>query len=222
MKKLFTILLFCLPALVWSQASNGVDVRNFISPTANFNYDTSATEEIKVRVRNDGPADLLGQDTLLFSMTIGFGDSTEFYDIKKPVNLFLQPNQVADYVLIPAYTFDVANDYVICVTLNGTTTFPTNTTKNPRACVSFVVGLEQQKLAMESVYFANNQIKFSLEKPIQAHLEVLDITGKVLYSKQGRFETESSINFTAPARGFYFLRLRQKDREPGIAKFIVN
>ena len=102
-------LLFITCLSIHAQNSNGIDVRNFISPISGFNYDTNATEAIEVRFSNDGPNALFAQDSINFSITIGFGDSTEFYSVRKRVGVTLFADDRSDYVLMPAYTFSVEN-----------------------------------------------------------------------------------------------------------------
>ncbi len=224
MKKRYPLFLFLfvLAQACFAQTSNGVDVRNFLSPLPNVNLDSSEVANVEIRFRNDGPASLLGQDTILFQVTIGFGDSTEFYFPRIPVNAFLQPNDIADYVVLPNYQFDVESSYSICVSVSGTTTYPSNITKNARSCVSFFVGLEDLQLQLEQVYYADGEIRFNLGQATTGNLQILDITGRSLFQKKARFETDTRLRFQAPAKGFYFLKLSLKNGKSGIAKFVVN
>lgn len=220
--------LYFLPFLIVSylsinlSAQNGIDVRGFISPTSGFYYDSSATEAIEVRFRNDGPQDLFGQDTIVFNMSIGTNDTTEFYSIRKRVNTTLSPGDNNTYVLNPAYTFKWENDYTICVSAIGTNFYPNNTTKNARACVSFIVGVDELKLNIDQILFNENRIEFNLNEqgPITAF--IFDLTGRVLAEKKLSNGINQSIDFTAPAKGFYFLKVLKANGQSAIAKFVAN
>lgn len=223
MKKitLFTFALLSLIAFTGS-AQNAIDVRGFVSPTSGFNYDSSATEDIEIRFRNDGPQTLFAQDSIFFNLTIGAGDSTEFYQIKKRVDFTLNPGDNQTYVLLSGYNFKWENDYTVCATALGTNDYPNNTNKNSRACVSFIVGIEDIQLELNQVYFADNQINFNLNENEAITAFVYDITGKILLEKRLSNGKNQSLDFSSPANGFYFLKVLNSKGQSDIAKFVTN
>lgn len=220
MRVFFAILFFTLSTGLFAQ--NGIDVRNFISPVNGFNYDTNATANITVRIRNDGPITLSAQDSIYFSITIATNDTTLFLSAQNQVFNTLSPNSVADYVLIPNYSFSKDDNYVICVTANGTKAYPNNTTKNPRHCVSFVVGIDEKDVKIKSAYYANNQLSLSIAKGIFGNVEIYDLTGRIMQSKRLDGSGKYQIPLYNPAKGFYFARLISRSGQSSTIKFVVN
>jgi hypothetical protein len=222
MKKI--TLLFCLSFIgfVGFSQSNGINVRTIISPVQGFNYDSSATANIEIRFENNGPNDLFAQDSIHFGISIGHGVTTEFHDIRQVIGITMNPSQQRDFVLIPNYDFKVENDYIICITADRTDLYPVNDTKNPRKCVSFVVGVNDEKIDIEKIFFANNQLNFQLNKPFNSKAVVYDITGKVLLNEKLLNQNEQIIEFSNRANGFYFLKVINDKGQSTISKFIVN
>ncbi len=211
-----------LSTLTLSAQSNGIDVRNFTNPMRGFNYDSAAVEDITVRFRNDGPNILFAQDSIYFSLSIATKDTTEFYDIKKRIDQTLMQGDLKDYTLISNYGFKQENDYVICATANGTNIYPTNSTKNPRACVSFVVNIEKHELKLNSVNYTEGILRINSDANEYADLLILDITGRVLKQSSIFLSQSFELKFSPPANGFYFLKVKTKNGQSSIAKFVVN
>lgn len=220
MRLILSLLIFGISQLLLAQ--NGIDVRNFISPVEGFNYDSNAVENITVRVRNDGPITLSAQDSIYFSITIASTDTTVFIDAQNMVFQTLDTGRVADYTVVPNYAFSKDNNYVICVTANGTKAYPTNTTKNPRHCVSFVVGLEEEKIRINSAVYLNNNLELSIAKGLFGVVEIYDLTGRIMQSKRLDGSGKYRIPLQNPAKGFYFARLLSKSGKSNTVKFIVN
>lgn len=218
---IFTILLstcFVLQA----QNQNGIGVRNIINPTAGFNYNNNATEPIEVRVQNDGPHILFAQDTITFSVSIGAGDSTEYYTVRKQVGITTQVGERNDYVIMPSYSFKWENSYVICVTAERTDDYPDNSTKHPGACVSFKVSVDEIKLNVSKVYYANSSLHFQLNQDFRGRAIVYDLTGKALLDQTLSLNKQQQIPFSSPAKGFYFLKIINPKGQATITKFITN
>ena len=223
MRKLYTLAILLLSCFaIQAQNPNGIDVRNFISPVAGFNYGSNATEAIEVRFANDGPNALFAQDSIEFTVTIGFGDSTEFYSIKKRVGATLYTDDRNDYVLIPAYNFSVEHSYTICVTAEGTNDYPINTTKNARSCVSFLVGIDETKPRVSALYFSEEHLQVSFERNFTGRAIVYDLTGKTLVEQQLNNTIDHNIPFSSPAKGFYFLQLIDENGKSAISKFVTH
>jgi hypothetical protein len=222
MKK--TTLLFCLSlfSFIGFSQSNSIDVRTIISPVQGFNYDSNATANIEIRFKNEGPNDLFAQDSINFAVTIGHGTTSEFYSIKQRVNLTMNPGQLKDYVLIPNYQFKVENDYIICITAQGTDAYPSNTHKNPRKCVSFIVGIDGELLQIDKIYYANKQLNFHLKNAHNSTALVYDITGKELLNEKLLNQSEQTLDFSSHANGFYFLKVINEQGQSSISKFVVN
>ena len=219
---LFLVLSLILTTSAIAQ-SNKVNVKAILSPFPRVNLDSGAVEDIIIRVQNLGPNDLLNDDTLDIEVKITSTDTIELYPLKVRTNKYFSVGTENDYTLISNYQFKFENEYSICVYLYGTADFPSNGIKNPYQCVSFIVGEEelQKDIRIQNVYFKDNQVYFTSNSKRLTELQIFDITGKLLKTKQLTLSAENQLAFTPPAKGFYFFRIKNQG-QVSTAKFIVN
>jgi hypothetical protein len=177
----FFKLFFFLSFPFLSFAQNGVNVAAIVSPLPGANYDSNAVVDITIRIINDGPNNIVNNDTLLLDLTIANPDTTEFYNYRIRTNAFFFEGDVKEYTLINSYHFKKAHNYSICATIQGTTQFPINQTKNARKCVSFIVGLNSAELPeILKARHQDGQLIFNSSSKGDARIQFFDIGGKLL------------------------------------------
>lgn len=206
-----------------TQAQNNLEIASIRSPQAGFNYDSAAVADIEVSMQNIGPNPIFASDLLEFSVSIGTNDTTQFFTFIKSAGARLNPGDAGIYTLISKYQFDVVNNYSVCVSIEGTSQYPVNTSKKVGPCAAFIVGIEERSIRAEKIYYANNQINFELLAPQQLlEYKIIDLSGKTLISGVLKNQRRQSLSFSAPARGLYFLRLQSSDGLQTTRKFIVR
>lgn len=221
MKQFITLICLIISCSAISQ-SNGLDARNFISPQAGFRYDSAAVEDIIIRVRNEGPNFYFAGDSLLFDLSINTNDTSIFEKIGIVVTSNFGVSSFRDFTLKSGFKFDPENNYTVCTTPTGSKFYPQNSVKDPTACVSFVVSLEESKLQLEGLNYQNHQLVVSSNINEVCQLNIIDLTGKLLTSEERFMSPEETIEFYAPAKGIYFLQILSKSGKSSTSKFIVN
>ena len=221
MKKIYS-LLFALITLSTLNAQNDLEVRSFISPQLNFNYDTTALVDIKIEMKNNGSSTLIAGDTIYITLRIATNDTTSFIDYSKLLTVNVPNGSVTELLLEEDYHFDKSNDYSVCAGIDGTHQIPNNTRfqKSP-TCVAFVVGVNEIKTKVEKLFYANNKINFRFNQKVNAQLHVYDISGKEIFSSRVN-QKAGELDFAAPASGFYLLRLVEENGNTTTSKFLVS
>jgi len=221
MKKIYS-LLFALITFSTLNAQNDLEVRSFISPQLNFNYDTTALVDIKIEMKNNGPSTLIAGDTIYITLRIATNDTTTFINYSKLLTVNVPNGSVTELLLEEDYHFDKSNDYSVCAGIDGTHQIPNNTRfqKSP-TCVAFVVGVNEIKTKVEKLFYANNKINFRFNQKVNAQVHVYDISGKEIFSSRVN-QKAGELDFAAPASGFYLLRLVEENGNTTTSKFIVS
>lgn len=221
MKKIYALIiaLFSISAI---NAQNDLEVRSFVSPQLNFNYDTTALVDIKIEMKNNGPSILIAGDTIYVTLRIATNDTTIFIDYSKLLSVNLPKDAVTELLLEEDYHFDKSNDYSVCAGIDGTYQIPNNTRfqKSP-TCVAFVVGINEIKTKVEKLYYANNKINFRFNQKVNAQVHVYDISGKEIFNSRVN-QKAGELDFAAPASGFYLLRLVEENGNTTSSKFVVS
>ena len=206
-----------------TQAQNEFEVISILSPNFGTNYAVDDSVDVEIRMKNVGPNIIFASDKITFNIKITNPDTSIFIDVEQFAAENLSPEDVRIYTLVTDYRLNTQNNYEVCISVAGSATYPTNTSKEPPACVSFPVSIQEQTLKASKLYFAEGQLKFEFaEAPQQARYRILDLSGKVLKSGSLRAEKIQEINFQAPANGLYFLQLESNQAKPSTQKFIVR
>lgn len=204
-------------------AQNTLEVASFRSPQFDFNYEQTDSVNIEVVVQNKGPNVIFGTDRIHFDIKVTSSDTTLFYNVSEFPLTNIDVNNVQIFTLIRDYKLDYESNYQICVGISGTDQYPTNIIKDPQNCISFVVGIEEQKLKASRLYFNGNSIIFDLNQVLPGiRYRVLDLSGKVLTDGMLRNESQQSVDFNPPAKGLYFLQLQAQNGQQTTQKFIVK
>lgn len=228
MKRNFTILFISIFSFLsgFAQLSqeNGMAVQAVLSPRTSITYHTVDSFDFEVRIKNLGPNELIPGDRIRVAYSIGDGgpssiDSTILIPIG---NSNMRVNHVRDFTLIQNFKINANSVFSACADVEGTALYPINTHKNSSKCELFVVGIEKQQLKIDRVFFSNNQIHIKLNQAGQLNLEVFDITGKSLLTRELRNKSSETIPFKAPSSGFYFIKLVSNNGDHASSKFVVN
>ncbi len=225
MKTIKTLFIFfTLVSFAGLNAQNSIawDVRNFLSPTDGFNYNSNAAVDVSIRIVNNGPGFIFAQDSLIFDITVANNDSTAFLRVKKRADQTIHVNDRPSYVLLNKYPFSKDHSYTICVTAVATDQYPVNQTKNPRSCISFIVGLDDLKPKAEAIFYQNGNLRFETDVIRGGNAKILDLNGRTIVSQKLNKQTEQNISISSPAKGFYFLQVSDEQGRFGIYKFIVQ
>lgn len=221
MKRLYflLIILFTFNQL---SAQNNLEVVTFISPDPGVNYDTNSTVDIEIRIRNNGPNFLTSEDSLFITLSIANNDNTFEIKFRRLLGQNLAPNDIFDIVLEDNYVFDNDYYYSICADIDGTYSYPINTsTQKSPTCVAFVVGVNEIKAKVQKLYYADGKVNFKFNRKVDAVVHIHDISGKEIYNSQINKKT-GQLDFAVPAAGFYFLRLIESNGNTTTSKFIVS
>ncbi len=205
------------------KAQNDLEVTSIRSPQFNATYDLDDSVNVEVSLKNNGPNVIIVGDYIHFDVKVSTADTTIFYNVIESAIVNLGVNNGQSFTLLRNLKLDSESNYQICASVNGTDLYPTNTSKVSGPCVSFVVGVEEQMIKANKVYFIDNRIRFELSQALPStQYRILDLSGKVL--KDGildRVNQQEAI-FKAPAKGLYFLQLRDLKGKQGTYKFIVR
>lgn len=205
------------------KAQNEFEVVSILEPSFGSNYRIDDSINVEIRMRNVGPNNIFASDKIEFDVKITNPDTSFFFNMERFAATNLSPGDVAIYTLLTDYQLNTQNNYQVCISVAGTTTYPLNTSKEPPACVSFPVSLQESELKANKLYFVEGQLRFEFESvPQQARYRILDLSGKVLKSGNLRSERIQQINFQAPAKGLYFLQLGSNETQLTTQKFIVR
>ncbi|GEM_PF-1305446 len=203
---------------------NSMDIQAITSPLPNVNYDSNATVDVSLTVLNEGPNIIEDTDTFYFNLSIANSDTTELYSLAIPAEDSLRIGDVKEYTLIQAYNFKLENNYRLCATLVGTKFFQTNSTANPNRCVSVVVGMEDlmKQIRPSKLRYLDQRIIFSSNINRTVLIQVFNLSGKQLLQENLRLSAENSLDFNAPSKGLYFLRINLPNGESTTSKFAVH
>jgi hypothetical protein len=204
-------------------AQNEFEIVSILEPSFGTNYRIDDSINVEVRMRNVGPNVILASDKIEFDVKITNPDTSIFFNVEKFATTTLDTGDVAIYTLLTDYQLNTQNNYQVCISVAGSTTYPLNTSKEPPACVSFPVSLQERVLKANKLYFVEGLLRFELDKaPQRARYRILDLSGKVLKSGNLISERTQQLNFQAPAKGLYFLQLQNNEAKPSTQKFIVR
>lgn len=207
-----------------TQPSNAVDVQAIISPNNGEEFNTLDTFDIVARIKNEGPNDLLAGDQFKISYSVGDGgpNSRDFDTI---ITVGSNRNMVVGegrtYTIATDFIVNGNNYYATCVSVTGTNLYPVNTVKNPSECVQFVVSIPENKLEIETVYYADNEIHLNLNRSENVIAQIFNISGKELLNVSINSKT-NKLSFKDSAKGFYFIKLSGKYVRTTTAKFVIN
>lgn len=205
------------------KAQNEFEIVSVLEPDFGVNYAIDDSINVEIRMQNLGPNTIFASDQISFDVKITNPDTSIFFDIDRFAGNNLAPNDVRIYTLLTDYQLNTQNNYEVCISVAGTSSYPSNTSKKPPACVSFPVSIQEMELQADKLYFVEGQLNFEFgETPQQARYRILDLSGKVLKSGFLRNEKVQQINFQPPANGLYFLQLQSNHAKPTTQKFIVR
>jgi hypothetical protein len=224
MKKLLIVITFLLTfPLIAQQSSNGIDIRSIVAPRPNINYNSNATSDIIVQIINDGGSNILITDSIYLKIKIANNNTTKFIDTTIGNKKHMNPGDWIQDTLINDYFFDADDNYSITVSVHGTKDYPTNTTKNASKTVSFIVGEQEiKKPSIKKIWYKEGVINFLTAKAInKVKVDILDLAGRTLFSKEISIANETQLNFTPPAKGIYFFRLNNNG-SIATSKFVVH
>jgi hypothetical protein len=211
--------------LVGAFAQNDIKVQDIISPDSKT-YNTVDTFDIVVRIQNLGPNILVQGDNFNINYSVGDGTpNSQSFDIMLPVggNRAMEVNEARIYPIATGFEINGNGSFALCVDVgDGTTAFPTNLNKDPGSCKAFIVNVKEEQLDIEKVYYADNAIYVSLNRADNVTLEIFDITGKLILESSFQNKSNNIIPFDAPNRGFYFIKVTNKNGVQTSSKFIVN
>lgn len=215
--------LFCFA--LFSQ-SNDIKVVDVISPSSSQTYQSVDSFDITIRIQNIGPNILISGDRFDLSYSIEDGtpnsvyiDTALFVGGSRNMNV----GEARIYTLATNYQIAGNGSFAVCASIAGTDLYPQNTNKDPGDCVTFVVSLEEQKLEVEKLYYANQAIRLKVNHAEQIQMEVYDITGKLMLTQSIRNQKgEQLIPFDAPSNGFYFIQLIDNRGNSFSSKFAVR
>jgi len=210
-KKYSLLLGLSLVCFALFSQSNDIKVVDIISPSSNQTYQAVDSFDITIRIQNIGPNILISGDRFDLSYSIEDGtpnsvyiDTALFVGGSRNMNV----GEARIYTLATNYRVEGNGSFAVCASIAGTDLYPQNTNKDPGDCVTFVVSLEEQKLEVEQLYYANQAIRLNVNHVEQFQLEVYDITGKLMLTQSLRNQQgEQRIPFNAPSNGFSFLQL---------------
>ena len=205
-----------------SEISNDAEVLEVVSPVANFNYAAEDRVDYVIRIRNNGPNNLIAGDQFRLSYSLANQDTTIAFDTAITVGEPMEVGRVIGYTILEDMTFGSSNNFSACANVNGTNIFPINTNKFPGACSSFIVGIEDLRLAVDQVFYNDGGIHFFINQSGKFDLEIFDMTGKLLLQKTLAGNQEQKINFNDAVKGLYFLKITDQERNTAIKKFIVR
>lgn len=218
MKKLYCLFLlsFVLAATNIS-AQNEFVVSNFQSPLP-IHYQSNTSEPIRIFVVNKGPNVITPSDRLYIDYNISINDSTIFFSKTMTVDKFLKVGDGNAYTLDSNYSFSDAN-FTICAGISGSRAYPTNIAKLGTDCIRLTVGLEKQSLKVNSLYYSQDQIHYSIKNANHLYLQLFDLQGELIFQKNLKSES-GQIDFTAKT-GLYLIRLRNEKGQTTSAKLFV-
>ena len=226
--KAFSITLLLLFTFVSSKAqlepSNSIAVSEIVSPTANFNYEKGDVFDFKVRIRNFGPNELIAGDQFRVTYSVASEDTSFAIDTNITVGTQMFVDDLLEYTLATSISFQDNSSILACADVSrGTNIFPDNLNKFPGKCNFFLVGLEERKLQLNTIFYSNGRLNFQLESPETVQVEIYDTSAKLLLRKSlARGYNNQSIDFANASKGFYFLRIYDRNGNSNSAKFVVN
>lgn len=203
------------------EISNDIKVIEVVSPISNFNYAESDVVDFVIRIRNNGPHDLIGGDQFNLTYSLANPDTTIAFDTNLTIGEPMDVGRTLRFTIQDDISFNDGNNFSACALVNGTNIFPINTNKFPGECSSFIVGLENRELPLQKVFYQDGMIQFSLGQPLKLQAEVFDMTGRLLLNRSISAGQNRSIKFQPTAKGIYFLKLSDEDGRTAIKKFIV-
>lgn len=221
------IVLLLAEANIFAQSSsNSIFVQQVFSPAANRNYNTIDSADFIIRIRNQGPNALIGGDQFILSYSISDGTpngSVDYDTLLQVGTPTMRVGELREFTVHKNIKFNGNKIVAACADVRrGTVLYPNNPNKNSGDCSTFSVGIDENEVKIDKVYFNNNTLFFSLNQPTNTTIEVHDITGKLILSRRLSNKVAQSIPMSNQSKGFYFLRVTNKGGSSAIAKFVVN
>jgi hypothetical protein len=203
---------------------NELVVTRIVVPSSSVTYNTVDSSAFIIRIQNRGPHVLTSGDGIKFNYTLSNNSGqSESYDTTIVVGTpDFTVGSVREYTLNAKIYLNGDDLFSSCASSSGSVVYPINTSKSPSECELFFVGLDEEKVSIDKAYFTDNTIHLSLSHAVAAQAEVYDITGKLIQSSKLNAQKKQVIEFNGAARGFYFLKILQREGSSSIARFIVN
>jgi hypothetical protein len=207
--------------LLSQQDKNEIHVVGIPSPLFQNNYEVNDSVDVVVRIQNKGPQ-TLRFDSISFKISIFYNEMDATYiDTTLASNKILKIDDIEDFTIIENFPLRFSSNYKLCAFVTGTSEFGPNNTKTTPTCSPFVVSVKDVKPKINKLSFKNGQLVLSLAQPINhGQIEILDVTGKVLYKDEKPLGRENLININSPGKGFYFVRISTSDKQ-SVHKFMV-
>lgn len=204
-------------------AQNELIISSIRSPQFEFNYKADDSINVEVVMKNNGPNIIFGTDQIHFDVKLSNSDTSIFYAVSRFPFSNMAINDAQIFTLVQDIKFNAESNYQVCVSVSGTDQYPSNTSKDPGPCISFVVGIDEKMVKENKVFFQNGQMNFELNNPTSdLQYRIIDLSGKILKNGNLNRQREQAVRFSPPARGLYFLQLLSAIGQQSTYKFIVR
>ena len=208
-----------------SNQENSFEVSRIVSPIKDLNYKLNDSADFIIRVRNLGPNSIIAGDFLKikYSLFSDDGNDDQSFDTSIMVGSPMEVGKLLEYKLAEGLLLGSSNNtFIACASVEGSSIYPINTNKFPTLCTPFAVSLEELKLKITNVYYAEGRLYFNLNSNASLTANVFDITGKLLQRNKLDKRGNQSFSFNPPNRGFYFIKILDNKGTNTTAKFIAN
>ena len=133
MKGLILVLgLFFLVSLDSSGQDNAEKVVEILKPNSGLLYTAFDSTEVVIRIKNEGPNDLIAGDQfkVTYSLSNASGTGVDFDTLIQVGSPTLTAGSTRSYTINSKLKFEGDNTYSLCAdVVRGTTLYPTNTNK---------------------------------------------------------------------------------------------